>query len=228
MTFLSGRDDRPGLPVSPVRTLILVAESPLIRRGLRALLAGRRLFAVVGESDGATEAIRQLEALRPDVLVVDLPLPSPGAAIELIRAARHRSPAVRIVALSAGRHAAMRRAATAAGADAVLPHAEVPERLPGALAGAHAEGVETPAPRPAGATFFKARLTTREWDVLGRAAAGLTCPAIAAQLGISRRTVELHRANLMRKLGVHNQTELVRHAIAHGLIPVEPALQKSG
>ena len=64
-------------------------------------------------------------------------------------------------------------------------------------------------------------LTTREREVLHLAAQGETTPAIAARLGVSPRTVETHRTNLMRKLGLRSQTDLIRYALRRGILPSE-------
>jgi two-component system response regulator NreC len=130
-------------------------------------------------------------------LIVDLMLPA-LSGLEVIRQVNKRVPRTHIVALSMHANESYVLAALSQYAlDAYIQKAK----------GAPLDSYET--------------LTTRERDVLHLVAQGETTPAIAARLRLSPRTVETHRTNLMRKLGLRSQTDLIRYALQRGLIPLQ-------
>ena len=215
-------------------TLVIADDQRIVRQGLRALLALVPDLSVIGEAADGKAAVRLVERLSPDVLVLDLIVPRPGG-LEVARRLAGRSLRTRIVILSTHADEAYVAEAMRAGAAAyVLKDAGVEELThaireaaagrrflsPHLSARAHemlnqkAETALDPFPT----------LTHREREVLRLTTEGNSGAAVAKLLFISPRTVESHRASVMRKLGVRNQKELVRFATERLLpAPVWPA-----
>jgi two-component system response regulator NreC len=213
-------------------TIVLADDHLVVRKGMRLLLEAEQDFALVGEAEDGLEAVDLVERLRPDVLVLDLMMPGLNG-IEVTRQALKRSPHTKIVILSMHGNdeyvlEALRNGATGyvlkdAGADELVEAVRAvsggerylsPELAERAIDAYVRQTEETTLDR-------YETLTDREREVLHLAADGLTNVEIAARLSLSPRTVENHRANMMRKLGVVNQTELVRYAIKRGLVSLE-------
>ena len=213
-------------------TIVLADDHPVVRRGLRAVLEGEPDFRVAGETGDGLEVVRLVEELRPQVLVLDLMMPGVGG-LEVARQVNLRFPTTKVVILSMHANEAYVLEALRNGASAyVLKDAgggELLQAVRSVVAGSRylspplseraiADYVEKAKSAPLDPV---GELTTREREVLGLAAEGQSTGDIAARLGISPRTAETHRANLMRKLGLHNQTDLVRFAIRQGILPPE-------
>lgn len=213
-------------------TIVLADDHPVVRQGLRVLLEAEPDFAIVGEAADGLEVAPLVERLKPNVLVLDLMLPGLNG-LEVTRQVHQRTPQTRVIILSMyGNEAYVLEALRKGAAGYVLKAASGAELVRGVrevLAGrrylspplsdsaveAYVERAKT-APLDAYET-----LTTREREVLHLAAEGRSNTEVAARLGISARTAETHRANLMRKLGLHSQTELVRYALRRGILPPE-------
>lgn len=219
-------------------TLLLADDHQIVREGLSALLKAVPDFRVVGEAAEGPEAVRQAERLQPDVLVLDLMLRGLNG-LEVSRRVARRSPRTRIVMLSMHRDEAYVLASLQAGACAyVLKEAGADELIQGIRAAAAGKRyLSPPLSEPAlGAYARKAEgnpldpfhtLTAREREVLQLTAEGQSGTEIAARLYISPRTVESHRANLMRKLGLRNLKEVVRYAVEKGVLSAPPPLEVS-
>jgi DNA-binding NarL/FixJ family response regulator len=213
-------------------TIVLADDHPVVRRGLRALLEAVPDFRVTGETGDGLEVVRLVEELRPQVLVLDLMMPGVGG-LEVARQVNLRFPTTKVVILSMHANEAYVLEALRNGASAyVLKDAgggELLQAVRSVVAGSRY--LSAPLSERAIADYVEkaksapldpvGELTTREREVLGLAAEGQNTGDIAARLGISPRTAETHRANLMRKLGLHNQTALVRFAIRQGILPPE-------
>jgi DNA-binding NarL/FixJ family response regulator len=211
-------------------TLVLADDHRIVRQGLRALLATEPEFGLVGEAADGLEAVRLVERLRPDVLVLDLMMPGLDG-LEVARRVARQSPRTRTVILSMYANEAYVVEALRAGAVAYVLKESGAEELMQAVRAAAAGGrflsptisehaLRAYAQEAGGgpADPYDA-LTAREREVLQLTAEGHSGGAIAGRLFISPRTVESHRSNLMRKLGVRNQKELVRYAVLRGLLP---------
>jgi two-component system, NarL family, response regulator NreC len=213
-------------------SIVLADDHPLVRLGMRTLLESEPDFSIVGEAGDGLETTRLVERLQPDVLVLDLMMPGLNG-LEALRIIRQRSPRTRVVVLSMHSNNAFVAEALKNGATGYVLKGSSEEDPVRAVREAVAGRRFLSAPvteRAIEAYIEQSRaaeldphetLTPREREVLQLAAEGKTSSEIAARLHVSHRTVENHRANLMRKLGLQNQSELVRYAVRRGLIPLE-------
>jgi two-component system response regulator NreC len=211
-----------------VATRILIADDhPVLRSGLRVLLAADPDLEVVGEAGTGEETLRLAEELHPDVALLDIGMPG-GSGIETVRRLKEKLPALKVLFLTMHEEEGMLLEALSAGGDGyVIKRADQPEIIQAirvVLRGdvyvhpamtrallSQPETTERP-PEPV------EPLTRREIDVLRLLARGNTNRQIADLLTLSIRTVESHRANLMGKLGLASRVELVTYAEEHGLL----------
>ncbi len=210
-------------------TIVLADDHQIVRQGLRALLEAEPDFNVVGETGSGLEAVVLVERIRPQVLIIDLMLPDLNGT-EVTRQVAERFPQTRVVILSMRSVESYVLEALNNGAYAyVLKASSVADLVHAVretLAGRHylSPPLSERAIQAYAATAAKATLdpfetlTGREREVLYLAAQGFTNAEISAQLSISPTTVATHRSSLMRKLGLHRQTDLVRYAIQNGII----------
>ena len=210
--------------------IILADDHPVVHRGMQALLERERDFSIVGVASDGLEAVRLTERLKPDVLVLDLMMPG-LSGLEALRILRERCPRTRILILSMYSSTAFITQALQNGAIGYVLKGCSEETLVRAVreAAAGRRFLSPPVTEIAINAYIEQSktgpidphetLTPRQREVLQLAAEGQTNAEIAARLNISQRTVENHRATLMQRLGLRNQTELIRHALRHGLIP---------
>ncbi len=216
----------------PRTTIMLADDHPIIREGVRALLETDPDFHIVGETGNGLEAVHLAETLRPDVLVLDLQMPGLNG-LDVMREVSKRSPDTRVVVLSVLAQETQVMDALRAGALAyVCKDSEVADLIMAVkvvLEGRYYLGSEL-VERAVQAYVARAHdappdpydtLTDREREVLQLTAESHSGAEIASQLGISPRTVETHRANLMHKLGLRNHTDLVRFALHRGIITLD-------
>lgn len=216
----------------PPITVVLADDHTVVRQGLRSLLERERGALVVGEAADGPAAIALVARLQPDVLVVDIMMPR-MSGLEVIRQLQRSAPRTRVVVLSMHADAVYVREALRAGAIGyVLKEAPAAEFALAVHEAAHGRRYldQTLAASLADSAIHAGSaavddphdlLTDRERAVLALAAQGHTSAAIAARLALSVRTVETYRANLLHKLDLRNQSELVRYAIRRGIIPLE-------
>jgi two-component system, NarL family, response regulator NreC len=213
-------------------SIMLADDHPVVRRGMQTLLEAEPDFSVIGETGDGLDTVREVERLQPDVLVLDLMMPG-LSGLEVLRIIRQSSPRTRVVVLSMHNNNAFVVTALKEGATGYVLKGSEEQNLVHAVREAVAGRRFLSPPvteRAIDAYISQARaapidphetLTAREREVLQLAAEGKTSGEIAARLHISHRTVENHRANVMRKLGLKNQSELVCYALRRGLIPLE-------
>jgi len=211
-------------------SLLLADDHPVILRGLRDLIGAHDDLRVIGEETDAQRVIEAVTRLKPDVLVMDLMMPG-ISGMDLIREIAQHHPDTRIVVLSMHSNVAYVWEALRNGALGYVLKCAKNEDLIRTLHEASARRRYLSPPLSENDLEEYSRkvrqygldphdmLTDRERQVLRLAAEGNTSSQIAVQLDIGVRTVESHRANLLHKLGLHNQTELVRYAIQRGIIP---------
>jgi DNA-binding NarL/FixJ family response regulator len=208
---------------NPIRVL-LVDDHPPFRIGMRVLLEQSPAIQVVGEADNGKAALDQIDALQPDVVVLDCQLPDldgPTVAAEI----RRRELPVRLLALSAYDDLKYIRGLLAAGAVGYLLKNEAPETIVAAVqaaANGHAYFSASVAAKLAALAQpnnpMVERPTPREREVLHELARGLTNGEIAHKLTISERTVRFHIENLFGRLQVENRVEVVMKAIQLGWV----------
>jgi len=213
-------------------TIVLADDHHVVRQGLRALVDAEADLRVVGEASDGREVLDTVERLKPDVLIVDVMLPS-LSGLEVTRQVRQRSPRTRVVVLSMHANEAYVLEALRNGASGYVLKdanaADLVQAVRAAVGGRRylspplsERAIEAYVERAKGGTLdVYETLTTREREVLHLAAEGYTNPQIAARLTISPRTAETHRANVLRKLGLQSQTDLVRYAVRRGIVSIE-------
>jgi len=206
--------------------ILVVDDHAVVRAGIRHLLTAEDDLEVVGEAGSARDAVFEARSLKPDVILLDIVMPV-ETGIEALPKLLHESPESRVVVLSMQDDARYVREAFAAGASGyVLKEAADAEVVAAVREVADGGSYVHPA---LGARLVAADaaeraaasadpLSGREREVLRLLALGHTNQEIAKMLFISVRTAETHRAHVMRKLNLATRAELVRHAIAHGLL----------
>lgn len=214
------------------RVRILIADDhELVRRGLRSTLEERPGWEVVGEAGDGEEAVRQSLKLKPDLLVLDVNMPKQNG-LEVARVLKERAPKIRVLVLTVHDSAQVVREIMQAGAKGYLLKSEAGKDLPTAVETVmQDQPFLTPsvtnivldtflrsAEKPPAVEPPPVPLSARETEITKLLAQGHSNKDVAQQLGISVKTVDTHRTNLMRKLGLHSITELVRYAIRHGLV----------
>jgi len=209
---------------------VLVAEDhTIVREGLKALLSQADGIEVVGEASDGFVAVAEARRLAPDVVVMDLSMPSLNG-VDATRAIKEQRPETAIVVLSMHGSEEFVRPAVRAGARAYLVKGSGMSELVAAIR-AVARGDAVFSPQISKLMLDSPRLldderpgelTSRERQVLQLVAEGRSSADIASLLHLSIKTVENHRSRLMFKLGTHNVAGLVRHAVRLGLVPPEP------
>jgi DNA-binding NarL/FixJ family response regulator len=212
--------------------IVLADDHPVVRLGIRNLLEAEPGFEIAGEVADALQVIPQVEALQPDILVLDLIMPGLNG-LEITRRLARSAPQTRIIVLSMHANEAYVIEALRNGASGYVLKGSDARQLVQAirevLAGRRylspplsEHSIEMYVEKAAGAPLDPYEtLSGREREVIHLAAEGLPGPEIAARLCISTRTVESHRASLMRKLGLRSQTDLVRYALRRGILTLE-------
>jgi DNA-binding NarL/FixJ family response regulator len=218
---------------APIRVLV-VDDHAVVREGIRHVLAGEPGFEVVGEAANGEQALALAEAHRPDVVVLDVTMPG-ESGLRVAPRLRAAVPGARVLIMSMHENAEYVREGVRAGASGYLLKDSAAAELRLAVRAVHAGGtyfsthaalglsgaapppptVVEPEP-PAAPAAPADGLTARERDVLAGIARGLTNKEIAAELGISHRTVETHRESLMRKLNIRTVAGLTRYVLDGG------------
>jgi DNA-binding NarL/FixJ family response regulator len=212
--------------------IVLADDHQLVRQGLRALLEVESDIRVIGEAGDGLEAVRLVERLNPDVLVLDLMMPGING-LEVTRQLKKSSFQTAIVILSMYADEAYVLEALGNGASAyVLKDSNASDLVHAVREVAAGRRYLSPPLSDRAIEVYQetARataldkyetLTTREREVLHLSAEGCTSSEIATRLGISARTAETHRTHLMGKLGLHTQVELIRYALRRGIIQLD-------
>ena len=207
---------------------ILIADgNPLFRHGLRSLLAAEPDFRIVAEAGTLAEGITQAQLFAPDVCLLDAALlesEEPGAGLCLRQA--DLAPALLCLGTNGSTEELQR--SLSAGARAYMPKASTPGGLiagirrvaAGCSDGPNSVSIALPDLEALAGSLQnrKAALTPREQEIARLLAEGCTARGAAYELGLSVKTVEAHKLNLMRKLGIHDRASLITCALESGLI----------
>jgi two-component system NarL family response regulator len=207
-------------------TVLLVEDHRMVREALSEALKKVPDIDIVGEAGDAHEALKLAAKLKPDVIVLDIRLPDVNG-MEVAARLKDAGITAKIVALSAFDDKRFVTAMLRAGASAYVTKSAAGTELVRAIR-AVAAGQGYFSPEIAGALVSELRdrpiagdavpLARREREVLRLIAEGVRSPAIAAQLHVTVGTVEVHRRNIMRKLGLRTVAELTKHAIREGIV----------
>lgn len=205
--------------------IILADDHPLIRTGLRTILQEEGELQLVGEADSGSALLELLPRVAADVLLLDISMPGPGFA-GLMRQIRAGWPGLRVLVLSVQPEDQYAVSALRAGAAGYLSKEQSPERLIAAIRRVHAGGrfispalVERLAEELSPDRIRPPHLTLseREHQVLTLLGGGRTTKQIAAELGLSPKTVSTFRQRIRQKLRLTSDAELIRYALEHHL-----------
>jgi len=219
----------------PKIKVFLVDDHPAVREGVRSYLASQGSVTVVGEAADAKEALRKVKKLAPEVIILDVNLPSLDGG-ELARRLHLTVPAAKIIGFSV--HASQEYVVRMArcGAHGYVMKDAPTAKLVEAIQQVHKGGlyfppsmsdaILSPEAKPSSEEEGKVILTTREREVLTLLAEGLANKEVARKLGISVRTAETHREHVSHKLNIMTIAGLTKYAIQHGLtslgLPAQP------
>lgn len=212
--------------------ILLAEDHHIVRQGLRAILERQPDLEVVGEIGDGAQVSELVEALAPDVLIADVMMPGLNG-LDIARLIHERHPGTKVIILSMyANEAYVLRALRNHAAGYVLKDSGAKELVHAIREVAQGNRFLSPQlADKAIESYIQTsegelttpwdQLTSREREVLQLVAEGHSSREIAERLSISRRTVETHRANLMDKLSLENQTDLIRFAFQNGIIPLE-------
>jgi len=206
--------------------VLVVDDHQLIRSGIKRLLEAAGDIAVVGEAESGEQALARVGELHPDVVLMDIHMPGIGG-LEATRKLVHHHPGVRVISLSVQRHDPYPEQLLAAGATGYLTKDCGAEEFVHAIRKVHAGERYLDADLARGMALSRmpgtksvglADLSQREMQVMMMVVQGRSIQEISDKLFISPKTVNTYRYRLFEKLCVHNDVELTRLAMRHGLL----------
>lgn len=209
---------------------VIADDHALVRQGIRRLLQDESDVEVIGEAGDAAEALKSVMELRPDILLMDVGMPG-FSSFEAARIIQRDLPATRVVFLTMHEDQDYVMQGLQAGASGYLLKDTPAAKLISVLREVH-QGGKFVSPEVLGGLIdngklgqtplrpAKSSLTPREQEVMKLLAEGNTVRKIAGMLGLSLKTIEAHKFNLMRKLDIHNKAELVHCAIRRKIVKV--------
>jgi two-component system response regulator NreC len=213
-------------------TIILADDHEVVRLGIRTLLENEPDFQIVGEASDGLKTVDIVKHLNPDVLILDLMMPGING-IEVTQQVKKISPKTHVIILSMYSNEAYVLETLRKGAEGYVLKDSTGNDLVKAVREVTAgrRYLSPPLSERAIDIYIETTktstldpyetLTSREREVLHMVAQGYSNVEVADYLSISPRTVEIHRANMMHKLGLHNQASLIRYALQRGILPLE-------
>ena len=211
--------------------IVIADDHAIVREGLKRIVSSADGMEVVGEARDGNEVLQRVRDQSFDVLMLDLSMPGRNG-METIKLVRAERPALRILVLSMHQELQYAVRAIRSGASGYLTKESAPDLLVQAIrkiasGGAYisdevAQQLALQA-MPGSAALPHENLTEREFEVMQLLVAGTSVTHIAAKINLSVKTVSTHKSNLMQKLALDNQSELIRYAMRHGLADgIEP------
>lgn len=206
--------------------LLIADDHPIVREGLKRLVADCPDMKLVGEAVDGDEALAQCAAVEVDVLLLDVSMPGPGF-LEMMRCLRKEHPSVRVLVLSVHPEDQYAVRALRLGASGYLTKDHSPTELAGAIRRAYRGGkyvTESLAERLAfeleadREMLPHAMLSDREYQVLCKLGSGTSVKETAAELGLSPKTVSTYRTRVLTKMKLKTNAELIRYVLRHGLV----------
>ena len=200
-------------------------DHAIVREGLKRIVSSIDGMEVTGEAGNGTEVMQRVRELAFDVLLLDLSMPG-RSGMELIKLIRAEKPQLRILVLSMHQELQYAVRAIKNGASGYLTKESAPAQLEQAIRKVASGGAFISAEvaeqlalgaMPGSQAVPHESLSDREFEVLQLLVDGIPMTDIANRLNLSVKTVSTHKTNLMQKMGLQNQNELIRYAIKHGL-----------
>lgn len=204
-------------------TLVIADDHAIFRQGLAGLLTNEPGLELLGQADNGDELLELVEAHRPVVAIADVSMPGAGVADFCRERERAKWP-TKLIVLTMHRRVELARQMLSFGADGFVLKKNAFDELRLALRGAlGGENFVSPeiASEIATNSGDQPTLTPREAEVVQLVADGHTNRRIAAEMGVSIKTVQTHRARVMEKLNAHSGAELVHRAVSFGLLPAK-------
>lgn len=201
--------------------IVIADDHAIVREGLKRIIALADDMEIVGEAADGTEVMQRVRESIFEVLVLDLSMPG-RSGMELIKLVHAERPKLRILVLSMHQELQYAVRAIKAGAGGYLTKESAPDQLVQALRRIAAGGAYISAEvaeqlalgaMPGGVSAAHETLSDREFEVFSLIVAGNSVTNIAARLNLSVKTISTHKTNLMHKMGLQNQSELIRYAI---------------
>ncbi len=213
--------------------IILADDHILIRHGIKIILSQDERLEIVAEVSNGDELLDQLQTSLADLLILDISMPK-MSGIDLTEIVKKRYPALKILILTMHKNIRFLRRAMAAGADGYLVKSDTDQEIFSAidkiregktyispyLEDEFTEDMLNAYRHPASSSAFGG-LTKRERQILTLVVEGLTSKQMAARLDLSPRTVDHHRASLLKKFDMKNSVDLVNFAIRYGYVSLE-------
>jgi DNA-binding NarL/FixJ family response regulator len=205
--------------------IVIADDHAIVREGLKRIVSSADGLEVVAEAKDGNEVLQLVRECAFDVLMLDLSMPGRNG-METIKLARAERPNLRILVLSMHQELQYAVRAIKSGASGYLTKESAPALLVEAIRKIAAGGAYVSAEvaeqlalhaMPGNVALPHERLTEREFEVLRLLVNGASVTSIAAQINLSVKTVSTHKTNLMQKMALQNQSELIRYAIRHGL-----------
>ena len=205
--------------------IVIADDHTIVREGLKRIVSSVDDMEVVGEAADGIEVMQRVRELSFDVLMLDLSMPG-RSGMELIKLLRAEEPKLRILVLSMHQELQYAVRAIKSGASGYLTKESAPAQLEQAIRKIAAGGAFISAEvaeqlalgaMPGSAGLPHESLSNREFEVFRLLVDGVSVTDVAARLNLSVKTVSTHKAKLMHKMGLQNQSELIRYALKHGL-----------
>ena len=211
--------------------ILVVDDHDVVRRGLRSVLEAHPGWQICAEATNGRNAVAQAQELNPDVIVMDISMPDMNG-LEAARQIKKICPKVEIVMLSVHFSDQLVREIVDAGAKSYILKSDAERDLVIAVEAVAnhrsyfttqvsemvMDGFRRRDAAPSPQALKRERLTSREREIVQLLAEGRSSKQVATTLGISTKTAETHRANIMRKLEIHSVSDLVRYAVRNQII----------